>query len=222
MSPHTLSLELSPAEARRVRWRSSTVQSAALDTPDHPLWVACAWDQQPWGGLVERCDERLSGSLSRQQQSGRLSLVWGEVTLVGAAHRLAGAHLLLLGLGLPEALEPAAARVLGRDTADRIHMLGHTHYALEVPWVPEAAESPATRAAALAADFVATHLRRRLELLGPTEALSVTWVLPENVQLVSGSRTRRTGAGLARRSSRWARRHHRLPRVAFFKRRRKK
>jgi len=217
MTPPTVSLELSSADARRVRWRRFAVDSPALEPLAHPLWVACAWDQQPLGGLIARCDQRLDCALSRQQMAGRLSLILGEVTLVGAAHRLAGAHLLVLGLGTPEAFDSSVADAIGSEAADRVHKLGHAHYALEVPWAPDRA---GPEAIAVAAAFVSAHVRRRLELLGRGGALSVTWLLPQNVPLVSGGHPGRPGR--KRRKNLWTRRHQRVRRVVFFRHRRKK
>jgi hypothetical protein len=212
MTTHTLSVELTTAEARRVSWRTSTADLAALEEQGHPLWVACAWDARPPTGLAGRCDGRLRGSLSRQLLDGKLSLALGEVTLVGVAGRLAGAQLLLFGLGSPRAFELAQAGPLGRETAERIHKIGWRRYALEVVWLPEA---PAPEAHVVAAEFVAEHLRRRLELLGSQEALSVTWILPDAVRMVV-DRARSRRPGLRRRC------RARLRRVTFFRRRRKK
>jgi len=216
MTRHTLSLDLSPTEVRRVRWRRSTADLTALEPLDLPLWVACAWDLRPPGGLARQCDQRLDGALSRQVSSGRLGLAFGEVALVGAGQHLAGSHLLLLGLGAPGAFEPSQAGALGRDLADRLHKLGHTRYALEVPWLSEVSVPGASL---VATDFVAAHVRRRLTLLGPAGALSVTWVLPETVHLARGRATRPGGR---RRASLWPRRHHRARRVTFFRHRLKK
>jgi hypothetical protein len=178
-----LALDLSPTEARRIRCRTSTAHFTELASLGKPLWVACAWDQCPVGGLAGECDRRLGGTLSRRLEEGQLSLARGEVALVGAAQHLAGANLLLLGIGAVGPLESSQAGALGCESAERVHKLGTIDYVLEPPWCDEVPGREATR---IAADFVVAHLGRRLELLGPRGASTVTLVLPENVRLAPG------------------------------------
>ncbi len=213
MSPQILSVTLLPEDSRRTVWRVCPTELAALEALELPLWVACAWDQRPPQGLAGRCDWRLRGSLSRQLQAGRLDLSRGEVTLVGAAHRLGGASLLVLGLGEPSELAPAQASALGRETADRIHGLGHRCYGLEPVWSSQAPQ--------LALSFMAAHLRRRRELVGSRRVhdVGVTWILPEGLRLCT-RRPPRTAR--FRRARQRTQRHHRAFRGAFFSRRRKK
>ncbi len=215
MTPNTLVLDLSPTEARRLRWRTSTADLAHLESLHLPLWVAGTWDHWdqgpvPLGGLAGACDQRLGGTLGRQTKEGRLSLARGEVALVGTAERLAGAHLLLMGLGAAGSMVPSAATALGQESAERIHKLGTGQYALEPPWSDQV---PGPEASRSAADFVVAHLRWRLAVLGPPGASGVTLVLPENVRLAEYSRS--PGAGLR------TRRRQQSRRSVFFRRRRK-
>jgi len=211
-----LCLDLSPSESRRLRWRTSTADPADLTSLRLPLWVACAWDQRPLGGLAGVCDQRLDGGLSRQLQSGMLGLDRGEVALVGAAQRLAGAHLLLMGLGGIGPMESSQAVAMGRESAERVHKLGTTEYALEPPWSDEI---PGPVALRIAGDFVGAHFRWRLAALGSEGQVTVILVVPQNVRVVDGGAG---GAGRDRRGGLLARRRHQLRRSVFLRRRRKK
>ncbi len=217
-----LCLDLSPSESRRLRWRTATADPDDLTALGLPLWVACAWDQRPVGGLAGVCDQRLDGGLSRQLQSGRLGLERGEVALVGAAQRRAGAHLLLMGLGGSGPMESSQAVAMGRESAERVHKLGATEYALEPPWSDEV---PGPVASRIASDFVGAHVRWRLAALGPGGRVTVILVVPQNVRVVAGGAGRAGQAGRAgrdRRSGLMSRRRHRVRRSVFLRRRRKK
>lgn len=122
---------------------SSEVESVGLDLValtqlGLDLWVACAWEHRPPQGLAGLCDWRLHGRISREIARGRMGLGAGEVTLIGASRRLAGARLALVGLGpggasvnLPGELARAAKVV-----ADLVHQLGSREVAVEIPVDP--------------------------------------------------------------------------------------
>lgn len=170
-----LPLRLPRRLARRVHFQTIGPDPEALARLDLPLWVACAWEQHATKGLFGACDTRLGGALTRQLQGGYLSLARGEVGLVGGGPRLGRTPLLVAGLGTVAALDAAGAAGLGRDLAERIHLLGHAVYGLEPP-VGGRLVRP------LMAFFMTAHLHRRLALLGSAKGVRVTWILPPGVQ----------------------------------------
>jgi hypothetical protein len=100
------------------------------------LLVALTWERRPLMGVAGHCDWRLHGRLGRELIAGRMSLALGDQLLLGAARRLAGHTLLVVGLGAPEPFDGARAAAVAETLADTLRLLGEASCALEVPSHP--------------------------------------------------------------------------------------